>query len=111
MALKIFEVVEREKLDEHARKLGAWMQGELDRLATAYPAVVTRSRGLGFMLGLELADKIPALAASDKPAAIQFVNRLHAAGVLTIPAGTQVGALAAAPQSEAAGSRGGHGQN
>jgi acetylornithine aminotransferase/acetylornithine/N-succinyldiaminopimelate aminotransferase len=90
VALKIFEVVEREKLDEHARKLGAWMQGELDRLATAYPAVVTRSRGLGFMLGLELADKIPALAASDKPAAIQFVNRLHAAGVLTIPAGTQV---------------------
>jgi len=90
VALKIFEVIEREKLDEHARKLGAWLQAELDRLAQAYPGVVKRSRGLGFMLGLELAEKIPALAASDKSAAAQFVNRLHAAGVLTIPAGTQI---------------------
>jgi acetylornithine aminotransferase/acetylornithine/N-succinyldiaminopimelate aminotransferase len=90
VALKIFEVIEREKLDEHARKLGAWMQSELDRLAQSYPAVVKRSRGLGFMLGLELAEKIPAFAVSDKTQAIQFVNRLHAAGVLTIPAGTQI---------------------
>ena len=90
VALKIFEVIEGEKLDEQARKLGAWMQAELDRLARLYPGVVKRSRGLGFMLGLELAEKIPALAASDKPAALHMVNRLHAAGVLTIPAGTQV---------------------
>ena len=90
VALKILEVIEREKLDEHARKLGAWMQSELDRLAQQYPAVVKRSRGLGFMLGLELMEKVPGLAASDKPAAVQVVNRLHAAGVLTIPAGTQI---------------------
>jgi acetylornithine aminotransferase/acetylornithine/N-succinyldiaminopimelate aminotransferase len=90
VALKIFEVIEREKLDEHSRNLGAWMQSELDRLAKRYPAVVRRSRGIGFMLGLELAENIPALAASDKPAAVQVVNRLHAAGVLTIPAGTQI---------------------
>jgi acetylornithine aminotransferase/acetylornithine/N-succinyldiaminopimelate aminotransferase len=90
VALRIFEVVEREKLDENARNLGAWMQAELDRLAQKYPTVVKRSRGLGFMLGLELAGNIPAFAASDKPAAIQFVNRLHTMGLLTIPAGTQV---------------------
>jgi len=42
------------------------------------------------MLGLELAENIPALAKSDKPAAIQVVNQLHAAGVLTVPAGTQI---------------------
>ena len=90
VALKIFEVIENEKLYENARKLGAWMQAELDRLAREYPNVVKRSRGIGFMLGLELAEKIPAFAASDKSAAIQFVNRLHAAGVLTIPAGTQI---------------------
>ena len=90
VALKIFEVIEREKLDEHARKLGEWIQSELDRLAKNHPQVVKRSRGLGFMLGLELAENIPAFAASDKSAAIQFVNRLHAAGVLTIPAGTQI---------------------
>src|SRR5579862_3284334 len=46
VALKIFEVIEREKLAEHARKLGGWMQDELDRLAKTYPTVVKRSRGL-----------------------------------------------------------------
>jgi acetylornithine aminotransferase/acetylornithine/N-succinyldiaminopimelate aminotransferase len=90
VALKIFEVIESEKLADQARKLGDWMKKELERLVKTYPGVVKNARGLGFMLGLELAEKIPAFAGSDKPAAIQFVNRLHAAGVLTIPAGTQV---------------------
>ena len=62
----------------------------LKRLAETYPSVIKNARGLGFLLGLELAEKIPAFAASDKPAAVQFVNRLHAAGVMTIPAGTHV---------------------
>ena len=90
VALRILEEIEREHLDTHVRKLGAWMQAELDRLAGSYPGVVKRSRGLGFMLGLELAENIPALAVADKSPAVQFVNRLHAAGVLTIPAGTQI---------------------
>ena len=90
VALRILEVIEREQLAENARKLGAWLQAELDRLAAAYPRVVVRSRGLGFMLGLELAEKIPAFAGSEKSAAVHFVNRLQAAGVLAIPAGTQI---------------------
>lgn len=89
-ALKIFEVIEKEKLAENARKLGEWLKNELERLAKNYPAVVKSARGLGFMLGLELAEKIPAFAASEKSAAIQFTNRMQAAGVLVIPAGTQV---------------------
>jgi acetylornithine aminotransferase/acetylornithine/N-succinyldiaminopimelate aminotransferase len=90
VALKIFEVIEKEKLDENARKLGDWTLNELQRLAKKYPSVVKNARGLGFMLGLELAEKIPAFASSEKSAAVQFTNRLHAAGVLVIPAGTQV---------------------
>jgi acetylornithine/N-succinyldiaminopimelate aminotransferase len=90
VALKIFEVIKKEKLDENARKLGDWTLNELQRLAKNYPGVVKNARGLGFMLGLELAEKIPAFAAGDKSSAIQFTNRLHAAGVLVIPAGTQV---------------------
>ena len=90
VALKIFEVIEKEKLAENARKLGDWKLNELQRLVKKYPSVVKNARGLGFMLGLELAEKIPAFAASEKSAAIQFTNRLHAAGVLVIPAGTQV---------------------
>jgi len=92
VALKVLEVIERERLDEQARKLGEWFKRELERLAIKYPQIVKRARGLGFILGLELVEKekIPALAKSDKPAALQFVNRLHEAGVLTIPAGTQI---------------------
>jgi len=92
VALKVLEVIDRERLDENARQLGEWFKRELERLAANYPQVVRRGRGLGFMLGLELAEKekIPKLAASDKTAAIQFVNRLHQLGVMTIPAGTQI---------------------
>ena len=90
VALKILEVIEREKLDEQARKLGAWLKSEIERLARTYPAVMKSARGMGFMLGLELAENIPAFVPSDKTPALQFVNRLHAAGVLTVPAGTQI---------------------
>jgi acetylornithine aminotransferase/acetylornithine/N-succinyldiaminopimelate aminotransferase len=92
VALKIFEVVERERLDDNARKLGEWLKNELDRLAKNYPGVVKNVRGLGFMLGLELVEKekIPAFAVGDKPASIQLTNRLQQTGVLVIPAGAQV---------------------
>jgi acetylornithine aminotransferase/acetylornithine/N-succinyldiaminopimelate aminotransferase len=92
VALKIFEVIEHERLDENARKLGDWLKGELERLVKNYPTVLKNARGLGFMLGLEFVEKekIPAFAASDKSASIQMTNRLQQAGVLVIPAGTQV---------------------
>ncbi|MGB8369074.1 MAG: aspartate aminotransferase family protein [Limisphaerales bacterium] len=92
VALKVLEVIERERLDEQARKLGKWFKEQLEWLAATYPQVVKRGRGLGFILGLELVEKekIRAFAASNKTAAMQFVNRLHEIGVLTIPAGTQI---------------------
>ena len=90
VALKVLEVIEHEQLAANARKLGEWLAAELGRLAVTYPTVVTRVRGLGFMLGLELNESAPGFAGSDKSAALQFVNRLHAAGVLTIPAGTHI---------------------
>jgi acetylornithine aminotransferase/acetylornithine/N-succinyldiaminopimelate aminotransferase len=92
VALRILEVIEREKLADNARELGAWMKSELQKLAYKYPPVLKGARGLGFMIGFELAekDRIPAFAASDKTASIQFVNRLHEAGVLAIPSGAQV---------------------
>jgi acetylornithine/succinyldiaminopimelate/putrescine aminotransferase len=57
------------------------------------------------MIGLELADNIPACAGSDKPAAVQFVRALHQAGLLAIPAGANVIRLLPAlnlPHAEAA---------
>ncbi len=91
VALKVFEVVERDRLADNARHTGDFLKGELQRLVDEFPHIIAAVRGLGFMLGIELAEKekIPAFAASDKPASSQFVGRLHEAGVLTIPSGTQ----------------------
>jgi acetylornithine aminotransferase/acetylornithine/N-succinyldiaminopimelate aminotransferase len=92
VALRIVEVIEREKLADNARELGGWIKGELQKIAYKFPHVLKSARGLGFMIGIELAekDRIPALAAGDKTASIQFVNRLHEAGLLAIPSGAQV---------------------
>jgi len=92
VALKIFEIIERDGLADHVRQTGEYLKSELQRLVDTYPGVLASARGVGFMLGLELLpkDRIPALAATDKTAALQFVNRLHEAGVLTIPSGAQI---------------------
>ena len=91
VALKIFEVVQREKLDDNARHLGDWMKAELAQLAAAYPHIVKNVRGLGFILGFELAPDIAKLPGDPaKLQSIRFVNLLHEAGLLTIPAGANV---------------------
>jgi acetylornithine aminotransferase/acetylornithine/N-succinyldiaminopimelate aminotransferase len=92
VALKIMEIIERDHLAAHVRTLGDWLQVELNGLVRKYPQVLKEVRGLGFMIGIEFQPKenIPVLAADDKPASLQVVNRLHEAGVLTIPSGTQV---------------------
>ncbi len=92
VALKIFEVIEREHLDQNARVLGDWFLRELEALAAAHPAVLKTARGMGLMLGFELRDRdqAPGFARVEKPPALQFVNRLHEKGLLTVPSGNFV---------------------
>lgn len=90
VALKVLDVIDRQGLVSHVRELGAWLKESLARIASEHPRVVTGVRGLGFMLGIELAESIPAFAADAKPPSLQMVNRLHEAGVLAIPSGTRV---------------------
>ncbi len=90
VANKVFEVIERDRLADNARETGAWMKAELEHLAAQFPQVIKGVRGLGFMLGVELAENIPAFANTSKVASLNFVNRLHDAGVLTVPSGTHV---------------------
>jgi acetylornithine/N-succinyldiaminopimelate aminotransferase len=92
VALKVLEIIERDGLADNARRLGDWLRAGLQRLAESYPQVLKTVRGVGFMLGFELVEKqqIRAFAGSDPTASIQFVNRLHAAGLLTVPSGAQV---------------------
>ncbi len=92
VANKIFEIIERDGLADNARAIGEFVKAELQKLAGQHSHVVKTVRGLGLMLGIELAEKekIPAFASSEKSASIQFVNRLHDLGLLTIPSGAQV---------------------
>lgn len=90
VGLKVLEVIHRDRLSENARDVGDYIRTELVRMVEHYPSVLRSARGIGLMIGLELAPNIPALANEEKPQSIQLVNRLHDAGVLTIPAGAQV---------------------
>ena len=90
VALKVLEVIERDDLATNVRQVGDYMKDRLAALAQKYPGVIRSARGLGFMLGFELAPNISALGGSDKAPSIQFTNRLHEAGIMAIPAGANV---------------------
>jgi len=90
VALKVLEVIQRDKLADNARAQGDFLTQGLLRLTEKYPRVLKSTRGVGLMLGFELASNIPAFAGTEKAPSIQFVNRLHEAGLLAIPAGNQV---------------------
>ena len=91
MALKILDVIQREKLADNARIVGDFLKTSLQNLAEKYPSVIHRVRGLGLMVGIELTANIANLPGeTSKTQAVRFANLLHAAGLLSIPAGTQI---------------------
>jgi predicted acetylornithine/succinylornithine family transaminase len=91
VALKILEVIQREKLADNTRQVGNVLKTGLRQLADKYPTVIQSARGLGLMLGIELAPNIPNLPGDgSKNQATRFTNLLHSAGLLVIPAGGQV---------------------
>jgi acetylornithine/N-succinyldiaminopimelate aminotransferase len=81
VALRIFDVIERENLASNARKLGELMLNELYGLQKQHPWIVRDVRGLGLMIGIEFDPKFQA---------VEIVKRLHQENVLTVPAATSV---------------------
>jgi acetylornithine/N-succinyldiaminopimelate aminotransferase len=91
VALKVLEVIELENLAANVRRVGDYLRSGLDQIAKRYPTVVRQVRGLGLLLGFELAPDLPRLPGdSRKSVAARVANLLHAEGLLTIPAGTQI---------------------
>ncbi len=90
VALKGIEIIERDGLCTHARELGVRMLARLQDMVGRQPGLLAGARGIGMMIGIELAEGIPAFAGNSKPASVQMVERLHAAGLLTVPAGARV---------------------
>src|SRR4029453_2822000 len=81
VALKIFEVIERESLAANAREIGAFMLGELRQLQERFPNVRKVARGAGLMIGIEFQLRFKA---------VEIVKNLHQRGMLTVPAGNSV---------------------
>jgi predicted acetylornithine/succinylornithine family transaminase len=81
VALKIFEVIERENLAGNAREIGDFLLRELQTIQQRFPEVIKVVRGLGLMIGIEFQ---PQFKAAD------VVKELHKSKVLTVPAGNSV---------------------
>lgn len=90
VALKIFEIIERDGLEKNIRQMGEWWITQLNALKDQFPDIIRTVRGMGFMIGIELADNIAAYADTGKAPSLLMVNALHEAGVMTIPSGLQV---------------------
>ena len=89
-ALKALEIIERDGLAQNATELGTYLKKQIEKLITNYPSVLKEVRGMGLMIGVELAEDIAFFAESKRPASVQIVERLHNNGLLTIPAGANV---------------------
>jgi acetylornithine aminotransferase/acetylornithine/N-succinyldiaminopimelate aminotransferase len=81
VALKIFEVIEREELEKNARQTGDLLLRELQKIQQRFSDIINVVRGLGLMIGIEFQPQFKA---------IDMVKRLHDLHVLTVPAGKSV---------------------
>jgi acetylornithine/N-succinyldiaminopimelate aminotransferase len=90
VALRILDVIENEKLAENARLIGEFLCEGLEQIAKNYPQYVKTVRGMGLMLGFELAPNIPALTMDGKMPSSLLTSRLQEEGLLVIPAGQNV---------------------
>jgi acetylornithine aminotransferase/acetylornithine/N-succinyldiaminopimelate aminotransferase len=87
VALKIISVIERDRLAQNICALGDRLKAALTTLMHRYRQIIKEVRGLGMMIGVEFQPNIPALAGGDKATSLQVINRLHEAGLLTVPSG------------------------
>ena len=90
VALKILEIVRRDRLAENARELGGVLKSRLQSLQKEFPRVLREVRGFGLMIGIDFLPDAPGFAASLEFPGTQTVKRLHAHGLLAIPAATTV---------------------
>jgi acetylornithine/N-succinyldiaminopimelate aminotransferase len=81
VALRIFEVIEHEKLSDNARRVGEFLLVELQKLQQRFPKVIKVARGIGLMIGIEFQPQFKAT---------EVVKALNERGLLTVPAGNSV---------------------
>ena len=84
VALKIFDVIERDNLAGNARDTGDFLLRELQKVQQRFPKVVKIVRGLGLMIGIEFQPQFKA---------VEIVKELHQRNLLTVLAGNSVARL------------------
>jgi len=84
VALKIFDVIERDNLAGNARDTGDFLLRELQKVQQRFPKVVKIVRGFGLMIGIEFQPQFKA---------VEIVKELHQRNLLTVPAGNSVARL------------------
>ena len=88
-ALEVLAVIEEEHLLDNARVVGRYALETLRDLRSPW---IREVRGVGLMLGIELVADFATRCGlpSGKAPSVYLVERLHDAGLLTIPSGTHV---------------------
>jgi len=96
-ANEVLEIIEEEGLLENARKLGLHAKAKLEGLrqelngasADGASAFIKDIRVIGLMIGIELSGSIEKMVAMNgRPPSLFLVDRLHEAGLLSVPSGT-----------------------
>jgi acetylornithine/succinyldiaminopimelate/putrescine aminotransferase len=86
-ANEVLAVIEEEGMLENARTLGPHARAAIDAIASP---LIREVRGVGLMLAFELVadfvERVP--AAKARGPSLFIVDRLHEAGLLTVPSGT-----------------------
>jgi acetylornithine/succinyldiaminopimelate/putrescine aminotransferase len=86
-ALEVLSVIEEEGLLQNAKTTGAYAKELVEGLKSP---LIAQVRGIGLMLGIEfVADFAQRANSGTRLPSLWMTDRLHEAGMLTIPAGTR----------------------
>ena len=86
-ALEVLSVIEDENLLQNAKTLGKHALESIRALKSPWIQTV---RGVGLMIGIELVENFSKLHSASEPKApsVYIVEKLHEAGLMTVPSGT-----------------------
>ncbi|MCX6968225.1 MAG: aspartate aminotransferase family protein [Verrucomicrobia bacterium] len=85
VANEVLSIIEEEGLLANAREMGAYAKAALEALCSP---LIKEVRGVGLMLAFELVPDFSERIGDKRAPALALIERLHHAGLLSIPAGT-----------------------
>lgn len=84
-ANEVLAVIEEEGMLANAKTAGAHAVAVLEKIGSP---LIKEVRGLGLMIGIQLADSFPLPAETTAAPSTYLIEKLHEAGLLAVPSGT-----------------------